>query len=266
MGSDVRDHEWQPRGASPGQVHPAAAGDAAADAGCLATTDVASVQSVFVVIAAYREASVVGGVVAAVRERWENVVVVDDGSDDSTAERAAQAGAFVLRHAINRGQGAALQTGIAYALQRGADVIVTFDADGQHPCGAIDTLVEPIGSGRAEVVFGSRFLGDAGRIPWTRRWLIRAAVWFTRASTGARVTDAHNGLRAFSRRAAATLNLRLDRMAHASEIIDQVLGAELPYLEVPVAVEYTAYSRAKGQSGTAAIRILWDYMLSKVVS
>lgn len=269
MASSVRDHDERRQAAdvvgAPASLAPVARTPQASPV-ATATAPSSKAEGVFVVIAAYREAQVISEVVNGLRERWPNVVVVDDGSDDATAELAGEAGAFVLRHVINRGQGAALQTGIAYALRCGAEVVVTFDADGQHPSTAIDDLLAPIASGVAEVALGSRFLGHSQRIPWMRRCLIRAAVLFTRLSTGARVTDAHNGLRAFSRSAAATLNLRLDRMAHASEIIDQVLRAQLPYVEVPVAIEYTAYSRAKGQAGTAAFRILWDYMLSKVVS
>ncbi len=225
-----------------------------------------AVADVCVVIAAYREGAVIADVVRELRANWPTVVVVDDGSDDETEQRAREAGAIVLRHVINRGQGAALQTGISYALRIGAQIIVTYDADGQHRAEAVEDLVRPIVSGQAEAVFGSRFIQDASDIPWARRCLLRAAVLFTRLTTGAHVTDAHNGLRAFDRRTAERVQLRLDRMAHASEIIDQLTSAGVKYVEVPVAVRYTAYSRAKGQSGAAALRILWDYMLSKVIS
>ncbi len=221
---------------------------------------------VWIVIAAYREGKVIATVVQELVALWPNVVVVDDGSDDDTRAQAAGAGATVLRHVINRGQGAALQTGIGYALSQGAAVVVTFDADGQHRPEAVERLLQPLRSGRADVVFGSRFLEDAAAVPWARRWLIRAAVAFTRLTTGAKVTDAHNGLRAFRRGVAQELELKLDRMAHASEIIDKVIASGAVYVEVPVAIRYTPYSRAKGQSGAAAFRILWDYMLSKVIS
>jgi polyprenyl-phospho-N-acetylgalactosaminyl synthase len=101
-------------------------------------------------------------------------------------------------------------------------------------------------------------------MPRPRRALLRLAVWFTRLTSGVRISDAHNGLRAFTRRAAARLEVRLDRMAHASEIVDQVVRSGLPWVEVPVAVRYTEYSRRKGQPAGAAFRIAFDYIVSRL--
>jgi Glycosyltransferases involved in cell wall biogenesis len=216
-----------------------------------------------VVIPAYNEAEAVGVVVAELLERGHRVIVVDDGSRDATAEAAKRNGAIVLRHAVNRGQGAALQTGIAYAIRKRAEYIVTFDSDGQHAAEDVDTLVAPLLAGRADVVLGSRFRGSTEGMTELRRVMLKAAVLFTRYASGALVTDTHNGLRAFTRAAAAKLDIRLDRMAHASEILDQVVQHGLRYEEVPVHVRYTAYSRRKGQSSIAALRILADYVLGR---
>jgi polyprenyl-phospho-N-acetylgalactosaminyl synthase len=221
--------------------------------------------SVYVVIAAYREAGVIGDVVRPVAQFTPHVIVVDDGSRDDTGDRARAAGATVLRHVVNRGQGAALQSGIAFALKQGADVIVTFDADGQHDPRDLPALVEPIFAGRADIALGSRFLGQAEGIPAARRAILALAVLFTRITSGVRLTDAHNGLRAFSRRAAEKLDLQLDRMAHASEIIDQLQRTKLPYVEVPVNVRYTRYSLAKGQGNGNAARVAIDYLMSKLL-
>jgi glycosyltransferase involved in cell wall biosynthesis len=216
-----------------------------------------------VVIPAYNEAEAIGAVVAELVARGHEVIVVDDGSRDSTADVAKRQGAIVLRHAINRGQGAALQTGIACALQRGAEEIVTFDSDGQHAAEDVETLVAPLRAGRADVVLGSRFIGTTEGMPRRRKAILAAAVIFTRLASGVRVTDTHNGLRAFTRAAAAKLDIRLDRMAHASELLDQIVRHELRYEEVPVHVRYTDYSRRKGQSSFAALRILADYVLGR---
>jgi glycosyltransferase involved in cell wall biosynthesis len=217
-----------------------------------------------VVIAAYNEGGVIGGVVAElVAERYQ-VVVVDDGSTDDTAVRARAAGATTLRHAANRGQGAALQSGLRYALQQGACVLVTFDADGQHSVTDLPRLLRPVLDGEADVVLGSRFLGNAAAVPPARRALLRAAVVFTGIASGLRLTDAHNGLRALSRRAAECLDLQLDGMAHASEIIDQVVLAGCRLVEVPVNVRYTSYSLAKGQRLGHAAHIAWEYLFSKL--
>ena len=223
-------------------------------------------KGVYVVVAAYQEVATVGAVVRELREVFPNVVVVDDGSHDATAESARAAGARVLRHALNRGQGAALQTGIAYALGRGAQIVVTFDADGQHQVADLPYLVEPIVRGSAEVVLGSRFIGEGRKdVPPLRRALLRCAVLFTWLASGLRLSDAHNGLRAFSRSAALQLDIQLDRMAHASELIDQVKRSGLPLTEVPVRIRYTDYSRAKGQRSSDALRVAADYLIGRLL-
>jgi glycosyltransferase involved in cell wall biosynthesis len=221
--------------------------------------------AVFVVVGAYNEASVIARVVSELQMHCAHVVVVDDGSTDETTARARQAGAVVLSHIVNRGQGAALQTGIKYSLSRGARYIVTFDADGQHCADELPRLLDPIRSAQVDIALGSRFLGRAENIPPLRRLLLRAGAAFTRAVSGGRFTDAHNGFRAFSRRAASRLNLSEDRMAHASELIDEVVASGLPYMEVPVTIRYTAYSQAKGQRLTASFGILLDYLLRKIL-
>lgn len=218
---------------------------------------------IWVVVPAYNEARVIGSVVEELVARGHRVVVVDDGSGDATSAAARRAGAVVLRHAINRGQGAALQTGIAYALRNGAEHIVTFDSDGQHSPDDVDALVAPLLAERADVTLGSRTIGSSEGMPAMRKAILAIAVIFTRAASGARVTDTHNGLRAFTRAAAAKLDIRLDRMAHASEILDQIVRHGLRYEEVPVHVRYTDYSRRKGQSSLAVLRILADYLLGR---
>ena len=218
---------------------------------------------VFVVIPAYNEGRAVRAVVGEVVAKYPNVVVVDDGSRDDTAGEAVRGGAVVLRHAVNRGQGAAIQTGIDYALLNGAECIVTFDSDGQHDVADIAALVGPIREGRWDISLGSRFLGRAENITTARRWMLRAGVVFTRVVSRVRISDTHNGLRAFSRRAAGRIHITLDRMAHASELIDQIRDCGLPYGEVPVHVRYTEYSRAKGQGGLSAVKIVAQYFLNR---
>jgi glycosyltransferase involved in cell wall biosynthesis len=219
----------------------------------------------WIVIAAYQEAGAIGAVVSGLREVYPNVVVVDDGSVDATGEAARQAGASVLTHMVNRGQGAALQTGIAYALRQGAQYIVTFDADGQHRSRDIAALLAPLVAGEADVCLGSRFLGKGSSVPFGRRMLLAAAVVFTWVTSGMRVSDTHNGLRAFTREGASRIDLKLDRMAHASEILDQIRHHELRHREVPVKIHYTDYSMAKGQRGSAAFRVAFDYIVGRLL-
>jgi polyprenyl-phospho-N-acetylgalactosaminyl synthase len=212
----------------------------------------------YVVIPAYNEGLVISRVVSEVKRAGYAVVVVDDGSSDATAEEARAAGAGVITHPFNLGQGAALQTGIDYAVAQGAEVIVTFDADGQHRVSDIARLAEALVEERADFALGSRFLGQAPNLPPLRRLLLHAATAFTRLTTGLQVTDTHNGLRAMTRRAAAAMRLRQNRMAHASELLSQIAASGLPYVERPVTIEYTAYSLAKGQSLGDAVLILLD--------
>jgi glycosyltransferase involved in cell wall biosynthesis len=218
---------------------------------------------VFFVIPAYNEAVSVGAVVRQVLAKCPNVVVVDDGSSDDTALAAKSAGALVLRHLINRGQGAALKTGIDYALGCGAQAIVTFDSDGQHQLEDVDALLAPVLAGQADVALGSRFLRPAAQVPFWRMVTLKLGVLFTRVVSGIRVTDTHNGLRALSRGAALQIRIRQDRMAHASEILDEIARRKLRFVEVPCRILYTDYSRQKGQRSSAALRIVWDFLIGK---
>jgi glycosyltransferase involved in cell wall biosynthesis len=222
-------------------------------------------QGTFVVVPAYNEAACIEGVLRELVVAYPNVVVVDDGSTDDSYAIARAVVAYTLRHLINRGQGAALQTGIEFALRRGAKYIVTFDADGQHCVQDIAALLHPISCGACEITLGSRFLGEAARMPAGRRLLLRLAVLFTRLVNRVPLSDAHNGLRAFSRRAAEQINISMDRMAHASEIIDMIRNSRLPFREIPVKVRYTDHSLAKERSLWDAVRIAFHYLVGRVV-
>jgi glycosyltransferase involved in cell wall biosynthesis len=213
---------------------------------------------IFVVIAAFNEADMIGIVAGQVRSLGYSTVVVDDGSSDGTQIAAERAGATSVAHPFNLGQGAALQTGIDYALRRGAEVIVTFDADGQHRAADIARLVQALESRKADFALGSRFLENSSNVPLSRWLLLKAAIAFTRLTTGLVLTDAHNGLRAMTRRGAQAIHLTQNRMAHASEILSQIAVSGLPYVEQPVTVRYTAYSLAKGQKTRDSVLILMD--------
>lgn len=218
-----------------------------------------------IIIAAYNEEGAIGAVVGELRATYPTVIVVDDGSADATAHEARLAGAIVLEHFVNRGQGAALQTGITYALARGAEIFVTFDADGQHDVADLPAMIEPIAREEVHICLGSRFLEKRStQMPVLRRFTLRGAVLFMRLTSRMHLTDAHNGFRAFSRDAARCVDLQLDRMAHASEIVDQFYASGLSYREVPVRVRYTEYSLRKGQKSSAALRVAFDYLLGRL--
>lgn len=220
------------------------------------------------VIPAYNEEERIEKAVLDAAQFVSQVVVVDDCSRDATGTKARQSGAHLLTHLINRGQGAALQTGTDFALQRlGADVIVHFDADGQM-CGSdILPMITPIAVGSADVTLGSRYLGEVTNIPFSRRLMHQLIPQFTFLFSGLWLTDAHCGFRALSRTAAQSIRITLDRMAHASEIPDQIATKKLRYIEVPVTIRYTAEtlakSKAQGQSTAAAFRVAYDFLKGK---
>lgn len=221
-------------------------------------------EQTWVVVPAYNEAPAIGATLRDLFGHFERIVVVDDCSADHTGQLALQMGAHVVRHPVNLGQGAALATGIAYALRRGAAAIVTFDADGQHAAAEAASMVALLESGQVDVVLGSRFLGQVPGITRARRFLLQLAVLFTRLTTGLAVTDAHDGLRVLSRRAAELIRIRQNRMAHASEILEQIAAHRLSFLEAPCTITYTAYSRGKGQRWTGAFSILSDLLTRRL--
>lgn len=217
------------------------------------------------IIPAYNESKTISQVVSGVLYLVDKVIVVDDGSEDETAKLAQEAGACILTHLINRGQGAALKTGMDYALKEGAEIIVHFDADGQFELKDIDKVVEPIKSQEVDIVFGSRFKGFHQGMPFLKKLILKVGTVFNFLFTGIKLTDAHCGLRALSRKAALILNLTQDRMAHATEYLQEVKRRHLKFKEAPVSVKYTDYSKNKGQSTWDAFKILWELVTGKII-
>jgi glycosyltransferase involved in cell wall biosynthesis len=215
------------------------------------------------VVPLFNEETVIASVVENALPVFPHIVCVDDGSSDGSAAAALAAGAVVVPHPINLGQGAALQTGIDFAIaQPSCSYLVTFDADGQHLVADAQAMVARLESEPLDVVLGSRFLDGRTELGWLKRLVLRTAVVFQRASAGIHLTDAHNGLRAFTRDAAAKIEIRQNRMAHASEIVGEIAKKKLRYAEQPVHVVYTEYSKAKGQSLWNSINILADLFLN----
>lgn len=215
----------------------------------------------WVVIPLYNEARVIGDVVGELLPLFPNIVTVDDGSRDGSGPLAQAAGARVVTHPINLGQGAALQTGFEYALEHGAQYVVTFDADGQHKVEDAAAMVDRARTEDLAIVFGSRFLDDRTNPGLLKRIVLKTAVWVTNRTTRMKLTDAHNGLRVIRADALAQVQLRQDRMAHATEIVVQLGKTKLSFAEHPVEVLYTDYSKAKGQSLFNSVNILVDLVI-----
>lgn len=216
-----------------------------------------------VLIPAYNESGKISEVVKNVIASGFDVLVVDDGSIDNTASLAKAAGARVLTHKINRGQGAALKTAIEYAKIKNYELLVFFDADGQMMAEEIKKITAPVISGQFDVVLGSRFLGKANNIPRAKLITLKLALLFTRISTGLKLTDTHNGFQAWNISALNKINLTQDRQAYASELLQEIAEKDIKYREEPVTIEYTSYSKNKGQSIFNAFNIIFDLIIKR---
>lgn len=216
---------------------------------------------VWVVIPLYNEATVIAEVVEGLIPIFPNVVCIDDGSADGSGTIARAAGARLVTHPINLGQGAALQTGFEYALERDARYVVTFDADGQHRVVDAAAMVARAREDDLAIVFGSRFLDDRTKPGILKRIVLKTAVTVTNWATRTKLTDAHNGLRVIRDDALRKFKLKQDRMAHGTEIVVKLGRTGLPYAEHPVEVLYTDYSKAKGQSLLNSVNILIDLII-----
>jgi glycosyltransferase involved in cell wall biosynthesis len=219
-------------------------------------------RDVWVVMPCFNEGPSVGAVVASVVPFGYSIALVDDGSTVPVSSIVSHPHVRILRHCVNLGQGAALQTGFDYALRQDAQYLVCFDSDGQHSAEDIPAMLEPLRNGRADVALGTRF-GVGGRaldIPRRRAMMLRVATLISRCYTGLDITDTHNGFRAFTRRGATMLRITQNGMAHASQILEDIARLELRYVEVPVTVRYTEYSMQKGQKFSNAFNVLWESM------
>ncbi len=208
---------------------------------------------IYIVMPAYNEGKVIKSVLEdLIKHGYQNIIVVDDGSKDDTYEEANKVeDVEIIRLLMNRGQGAALKTGIDYAAENySPDVIVTFDSDGQHNPEDIKNLIKPILNGDADIVLGSRFLenGKKNNIPTIKKVVLKSGIVFTNLVSKINLTDTHNGIRALSPKAYNSIQITHRDMTHASDIIDEINRNELSYKEVPVHIKYTEYSNHKGQS------------------
>ncbi|MCD4705986.1 glycosyltransferase family 2 protein [bacterium] len=220
--------------------------------------------NIFIIIPAFNEEKNIKAVIEDVKNEIpnSNIVVVDDCSNDDTVRITRNQGVVVLKHIINRGQGAALQTGNEYAIQKKADIIVHFDGDGQHMAKDIKKIIQPIIEDAADIVLGSRFLSVENRIPATKKFFIlKPALLFNYAFTGLKLSDVHNGLRAMSKKAATKIKITQDKMAHNTEIISEIKRNKLRYKEVPVQVIYNEY----GQNFFDGLKIIKDLIFKKIL-
>lgn len=217
------------------------------------------------IIPVYNEGEVIKSVVEKALKKFSHVVCVNDGSRDNSQEEISKTGAYLINHPINMGQGAALQTGIEFARLLPVDYFVTYDADGQHQLDDVVEMLKVIKREKTDFVLGSRFLGkEAVDMPKLKRAILKLAIRFSNATSGVKLTDTHNGLRVFNRKVAEEIQITLPDMAHASEILEIINKNKYSYVEIPVVIEYTEYSRSKGQVMINAVNIAFDTLLRKV--
>jgi glycosyltransferase involved in cell wall biosynthesis len=215
------------------------------------------------VIPAFNEETKIADTVNGLRSRlYHRILVVDDGSNDRTAGLAREAGALVLRHHLNRGVGGAWGTGVQAALMFHPEIIVTFDADGQHDPDDVSRLIAPIACGEADVVIGNRMIHPHG-MPWSRRIANRTASWITYFLFGVWTDDSQSGLRAISRCAAETIRFTSSGMEICSEMTAEIAAQKLRLKEIPIRTIYTSYSLSKGQSFQVGLVTLMRLVLAK---
>ena len=219
----------------------------------------------WLIVPCYNEGSVIFDVLSRARETFPNIVAVNDGSRDDSAAQIRAAGAHLVNHPVNLGQGAAIQTGVEYArAQPGAQFFVTFDADGQHQEKDVVRMIERLRSEPVDILVGTRFAGqDNSQVPWIKRMVLKTVVMLSPSSRKLGLTDAHNGLRAFNKRVADEMNIRMNGMSHASEIVSMIDKQGWRVGEEPVDILYTEYSMSKGQSLINGVNILADGLVAR---
>lgn len=219
----------------------------------------------WLIVPCYNEGTVIFDVLTHARETFPNIVAVNDGSRDDSAAQIRAAGAHLVNHPVNLGQGAAIQTGVEYARsQPGARYFVTFDADGQHQVEDVVRMVERLRAEPVDIIVGTRFAGqDNSQVPWIKRVVLKTVVLLSPRTKKLGLSDAHNGLRAFNRKVADEMNIRMNGMSHASEIVTMIDNNGWRVDEEPVDILYTEYSMSKGQSLINGVNILADGLVAR---
>ncbi|MGV0344875.1 glycosyltransferase family 2 protein [Corynebacterium lehmanniae] len=219
----------------------------------------------WLIVPCYNEGTVIFDVLTNARETFPNIVGVNDGSADNSAEQILAAGAHLVDHPVNLGQGAAIQTGVEYArAQPGAQFFVTFDADGQHQVKDVMRMIERLRTEPLDIIVGTRFAGqENSQVPWIKRAVLKTVVMLSPRTKKLGLTDAHNGLRAFNRKVAEEMNIRMNGMSHASEIVSMIDRHGWRVDEEPVDILYTEYSMSKGQSLINGVNILADGLVAR---
>ena len=221
----------------------------------------------WLIVPCYNEATVIREVLSHARETFPNIVAVNDGSADNSAQEIHTAGAHLVNHPVNLGQGASIQTGVEYARsQPGAQYFVTFDADGQHQVKDVVRMIARLREEPVDIIVGTRFgrpRAEGDQVPWIKRVVLKTVVLLSPTTRKLGLTDAHNGLRVFNKKVADEMNIRMNGMSHASELVSMIAEQKWRVAEEPVDILYTEYSMSKGQSLINGVNILADGLLAR---
>ncbi len=220
---------------------------------------------ILVIIPAYNPGEILKNLCRELHAEGYGLMVVDDGSTiRSCLPGSTDLGVGLIRHAVNLGQGAALETGIRYGMENGWQYFATMDADGQHSVSSLGDLRTVLQKDSPDIVFGSRFLDrrHVQAIPVMKRVTLKLAAVFDGLLTGTWLTDSHNGLRLFNRKVAGAIHFKENRMAHATEILWLARQERWRVRECPVLVTYNNES----QHPLRSIEIAIDIFLRKIIS
>ncbi len=225
-------------------------------------------KKIFCIIPAFNEEGKIAKVIKDVFPFFDKIIIVDDGSFDNTYKEAKKSGVVVLRHLINRGQGAALETGNQYALKNGVDFVVHFDADGQFLSDEINDILEPLKDDKYDIVFGSRFLGKKNNMPFFKKNILFPVARLINLFLGVKTTDPQSGFRAMNRKALEKIKIKNDGSAHCSEILSKAFKFKLKIKEIPITVLYDEFGQGifggKGK-GSGGIKIIKDLIIQKII-
>ncbi len=189
-------------------------------------------------IPAFNEEKNIAAILIKLKKISQYIIVCDDGSDDLTSEIAEQLGAIVVKHEKNFGYGAAIKTIFRKAQEINADILTTFDADGQHRIEDIEKILEPIKNNVSEIVIGSRFLNNSQKIPKYREIGIKAITGLTNITGGTKITDSQSGFRAYSKKILENINPTESGMGISTEILIKTQKAGYKITEVPITILY----------------------------
>ena len=200
---------------------------------------------VIIGIPAFNEEKNIGAIVAKLKIKYDHVIVCDDGSSDMTETIASSLGAIVVKHSKNLGYGAAIKTIFNESKKIDGDVLVTFDADGQHQISEIDSVLKPLFENKADIVIGSRFLGTTKNLPKYRKFGIKTITGLTNTMTGTNLSDAQSGFRAYSKNVLNEISPTDSGMGISTEILIKSSNKNMKITEVPITISYENNSHSQ---------------------